>query len=101
MCRTREENAADLAYEESQNSPERLALEEIRAVACGEIQIGDDDTEALTWIFRKAEQALGIRRLAKIGDVEGPLRHCGHCGTEWTTGADMCPTCLRFTRTNR
>jgi hypothetical protein len=36
----------------------REALTEIRAVACGENQVADDDTEALAWIFRKAEALL-------------------------------------------
>ena len=70
-------------------------LKEIRDVACGEVQLDSclDDTEALAWIFRRAEAALRPELIAKIGEVEGPLRHCDACGTEWTTGISTCPVC--------
>jgi hypothetical protein len=63
----------------------RKALEEIVAVASGEKQVADDDTEGMAWIDK-----LGRRTLAEMPPAE-PLSAMGFC--EHKRPAGMCPDC--------
>lgn len=47
-----------VAFIQSELSPLREALEEIRQVASGENQVADDDTAGMAWVDRRATAAL-------------------------------------------